>query len=85
VGEYEVSTGGDGQPHFEKSLASFDEALKRSPGYWTAAANKGLLLENLGRLEEALEILTAALEMTKGRSSRIQNQLQRVKAKLEKK
>ncbi|MHC4598756.1 MAG: hypothetical protein ACYS47_07105, partial [Planctomycetota bacterium] len=83
LGEFEASQGGDALPHFQKSLASFDEALKRSPTFWTAAADKGVLLEEMGRLEEALKVLTEALELSGGKSSWARTQLQRVKKKLE--
>jgi tetratricopeptide (TPR) repeat protein len=47
----------------EAAISYYDEALRLRPSYQEALCNKGVSLEALGRLDDALPLLQAATEL----------------------
>lgn len=47
-----------GRECFDEAIADYDRALKRSPEDTTALGNKAMALRSLGRLKEALSVIT---------------------------
>ncbi|MHC4597765.1 MAG: protein kinase domain-containing protein [Planctomycetota bacterium] len=66
MGEAERRDGRDGTPQFLKSLAVYREALRRNPSNFSAQANLGVVQENLGRWQEAVEAYRKALALRGG-------------------
>jgi tetratricopeptide (TPR) repeat protein len=61
LGQAEESRGGSRDVHFERALSAFDRLIEKDPRTWQALANKGLILVEVGRFEEAVEAYKKAL------------------------
>jgi tetratricopeptide (TPR) repeat protein len=61
LGQAEESRGGSRDVHFERALSAFDRLIEKDPRGWQAQANKGLLLVELGRFQEAVDAYEKAL------------------------
>jgi tetratricopeptide (TPR) repeat protein len=66
LADYEIDEawrGKDPRASFEKALAAYEEALKRFPSAWEVLTVKGLMLERLGRFDEAVAALEKAMKL----------------------
>jgi tetratricopeptide (TPR) repeat protein len=75
----EEARGLDGTPWFDKALSAFDEAGKKDPAYWKAAANKASLLEDLGRYDEAAGTFESVLKISGRAGGPVKQDLDRVR------
>jgi serine/threonine-protein kinase len=78
LGQAEDQRGGSRDAHYEKSLAAFDRLIERNPSAWQALGNKGLVLEELGRFEEAEDAYQKALAIVKGAQPVLKQYIARV-------
>jgi serine/threonine protein kinase len=66
---------------FKDALAAIDELVKLTPRHWLPFRQKGLILEDLGRFDEAYDALLRAVEFSKKPTSLLLKDVERVKGK----
>ncbi|MHC5082031.1 MAG: tetratricopeptide repeat protein, partial [Planctomycetota bacterium] len=64
-GEAQAARGEDPQESFEKAIKNYADAIRKVPGYWQAHADKGQVLEGMGRYQEAIASYESALKIIK--------------------
>jgi serine/threonine-protein kinase len=78
LGDAATARGRDPHEFFQKALRDLTEALKLDPRDWRALSNQGIMLEKLGRYEEAVAVLESALK-AKGDIPLVQRRLARAR------
>jgi len=66
LGDWERSQGREASEWYAKALAEYEGLVTRQPRMWQALANRGMVLERLGRDTEAVEAYMAALKIAPG-------------------
>ncbi|MHC5039793.1 MAG: tetratricopeptide repeat protein, partial [Planctomycetota bacterium] len=84
LGDVEQAQGRRGTPYYEKALAAFQASIERDSSLGMAYAKKGLALEQLGRIEEAVRSYEIALALTRGEYPPLKGWLARAREKLPK-
>jgi tetratricopeptide (TPR) repeat protein len=57
----------DAQAAYDSAIGDYERALQIFPGYWRALAQKGLILDTVGRFPEAVKAFEKALALSRGR------------------
>jgi tetratricopeptide (TPR) repeat protein len=65
LGDAQAEFGDDAEPSYEKALEEYAEELRRTPRFWRALGDSGLVLERLGRYAEAAKAFADALGIVK--------------------
>ncbi|MHC5078398.1 MAG: protein kinase domain-containing protein [Planctomycetota bacterium] len=80
-GVWKSNHGGEAAPHYEKAASAFGETVKRKPDFWQAHANRGVMLENLERYDQAIQAYRAALAIVGDRYPPLKEWIQRATMK----
>lgn len=81
----EATHGGDRREGYERAIEDYRRMIALTPGQWDVHANQGVLLEQLGRLEEAIACYEKALALVGDGYPPLKEWLARAKAAREKK
>ncbi|MHC5037414.1 MAG: tetratricopeptide repeat protein, partial [Planctomycetota bacterium] len=80
IGWQEEKRGRDAEDWFEKAVADYETASKLNPSMWQAHANRGRVLEDLFRFEDAVEAYEKALRTGGGEYPPLKPWLARARA-----